>query len=57
MPSLLSSSTIVDMIKNGTWKSEPANEEHWEVDWSIEEPDPEYIDEEALVECKDTLVQ
>lgn len=35
------------MIKNGTWKGEPASEESWEVDWSMEEPDPEYIDREA----------
>lgn len=40
------------MIKNGTWKGEPASEEHWEVDidWSIHEPDPEYIDREAYRE-------
>lgn len=31
------------MIKYGTWKGEPASEEHWEVDWSIAEPDPEFL--------------
>lgn len=33
------------MIKNGTWKGEPASEEAWEVDidWSIAEPDPEFL--------------
>lgn len=31
------------MIKNGTWKSEPANEDGWDVDWSIAEPDPEFL--------------
>lgn len=38
------------MIKYGTWKGEPASEEAWEVDWSIAEPDPEYIDREAYRE-------
>jgi len=41
------------MIKNGTWKGEPASEETWEVDWSIHEPDPEYIDREAYSEMFD----
>lgn len=36
------------MIKNGTWKSEPANEDGWNVDWSIAEPDPEFIEREAF---------
>jgi len=36
------------MIKYGTWKGEPASEEHWEVDWSIGEPDPEFLDREAF---------
>lgn len=35
---------------NGTWKSEPANEDGWDVDWSIEEPDPEYISVQAWQE-------
>lgn len=35
---------------NGTWKCEPASEEAWEVDWSIAEPDPEYIEREAYRE-------
>lgn len=36
------------MIKIGTWKGEPASEEAWEVDWSMSEPDPDYIDREAF---------
>lgn len=36
------------MIKYSTWKGEPANEEHWEVDWSMSEPDPDYVDREAF---------
>jgi hypothetical protein len=36
------------MIKNGTWKGEPASEEAWEVDWSIAEPDPEFLEREAF---------
>ena len=39
---------------NGTWKGEPANEEAWEVDWSIGEPDPEYISTEAYREIYQT---
>jgi len=38
------------MIKYGTWKSEPASEDAWDVDWSIAEPDPEYIDQETYRE-------
>jgi len=36
------------MIKIGTWKGEPASEEHWEVDWSMSEPDPDYVDREGF---------
>lgn len=36
------------MIKIGTWKGEPANEEAWEVDWSMSEPDPEFLGREAF---------
>lgn len=38
------------MIKYGTWKGEPASEEHWEVDWSMSEPDPEFLGREAFDE-------
>lgn len=40
------------MIMNGTWKGEPASEESWEVDidWSIAEPDPEFLGREAFDE-------
>jgi len=31
----------------GTWKPEPASEEAWEVDWTMDELNPEYVDEEA----------
>lgn len=36
------------MIMYGTWKGEPASEEAWEVDWSMSEPDPEFLDREAF---------
>lgn len=42
------------MINNGTWKSEPASEDAWEVDWSIAEPDPEFIEREAYREMYQT---
>jgi len=35
------------MLNNGTWKSEPASEDGWDVDWSIAGPDPEFIEREA----------
>lgn len=35
------------MPKYGTWKCEPASEECWEVDWSIAQPEPEYMEKEA----------
>lgn len=38
------------MKECGTWKSEPANEDSWDVDWSIAEPDPEYISVQAWQE-------
>ena len=38
------------MSEYGTWKSEPASEDGWDVDWSIAEPDPEYIEREAYRE-------
>lgn len=38
------------MKEYGTWKSEPANEDGWNVDWSIGEPDPEYISVQAWQE-------
>lgn len=38
------------MVRNGTWKSEPANEDGWGVDWSIQDPEPDYIDEESFLE-------
>lgn len=43
------------MIKNGIWKGEPASEEAWEadIDWSIAEPDPDYVDREAYREMFD----
>lgn len=31
----------------GTWKPEPASEEAWEVNWTMDEPNPEYMDEES----------
>ena len=42
------------MIINGTWKSEPASEDGWDVDWSIAEPDPEFIEREAYREMYQT---
>lgn len=38
------------MTEYSTWKSEPASEEAWEVDWSIAEPDPDYVEREAYRE-------
>jgi len=40
----------LNMSEYGTWKSEPASEDAWEVDWSIAEPDPEYVEREAYRE-------
>ena len=36
------------MSEYGTWKSEPASEDGWYVDWSIAEPDPDYVEREAF---------
>ena len=52
------SSTIRGMISvdnvYGTWAGEPASEDGWGVDWSIAEPDPEFIEREAYKEMYQT---
>jgi hypothetical protein len=42
------------MSEYGTWKSEPASEDAWDVDWSIAEPDPDYVEREAWQEIYQT---